>query len=55
MLYVGLDAHKSYVYAVAVGEAGLEQSSGGLNNDRITLQRYVGSLPDRATRTEQCL
>ncbi len=54
-LYLGLDVHecpcttgcKRYVYAVAVDVAGRKQSSGRLNNDRITLQRYVGSLPDR--------
>ena len=55
MLYVGLDVHKSYIYAVAVDKAGRKRSSGRLNNDRITLQKYVGSLRDRAkTVMEAC-
>ena len=48
MLYVGLDVHKSYVYAVAVSEAVQKRSSGRLSNHRITLQKYVDSLPDQA-------
>jgi len=52
MLYLGLDVHKSYIYAVAIDETGRKRSSGRLNNDRITLQEYVDSLPDRATCTE---
>jgi len=47
MLYLGLDIHKKYVHAVAVDETGQKRSSGRLNNDRIALQKYVGSLPDR--------
>ena len=45
-LYVGLDVHKSYVYAVPIDETGRKCSSGRLNNDRATLRTYVDSLPD---------
>ena len=47
MLYLGLDVHKSYVYAVAIDETGRKCSSGRLNNDRVTLCKHVDSLQDR--------
>lgn len=46
MLYVGLDVHKSYAYAVVMDESGRGLSSGRLNNDRVTLSEYVHSLGD---------
>jgi len=48
MLYVGLDVHKRYVYAVAVDETGLTQSETRVNNEKEALEQYIGSLPDRA-------
>lgn len=48
MLYVGLDIHKNYVHAVAVDEAGQEQSQARVDNEEEALKQYIGSLPGRA-------
>jgi len=48
MLYVGLDIHKKYVYAVAVDEAGNKLCEARLDNEQRALRQYVCSLPERA-------
>jgi len=47
MLYLGLDVHKKYVYAVTLDQAGNKQCEAKVDNEPGALRQYVCSQPER--------